>query len=141
MAKLWIKILKIFLLLLSILFGVIFTTIGAYFIYTTSHAKGNCKAPKEKIKFAHRSNTALYQENTLEAILSTVDLKIGAEFDVDQISTGELVIFHDDNAKEVTGVDLEIKEATLEQIRSIKYLETIRGKTYSSRPSIPLTTM
>ena len=116
--KCW-SCLKITIIVFLTLFGIIFTGIGAFFVYTMYHTKSTC-INWGRYKYAHRSNTDLFQENSLEAILSTVDKNIGAEFNIFQISTGELIVFHDENAKELTGVDLDIETAKWDQIKVLK---------------------
>lgn len=131
-----VKISMIILLTFLGFYGLVFTGIGAFFMYTMDNAKGNCQ-PWDKVKYVHKSNTAEYQENTLEAVLATIPLNMGSEFDIHQVATGEMILFHDDNALDVTGVDLDINSATIDQIKQLRYLNTVHNKTYSTNPSIP----
>jgi glycerophosphoryl diester phosphodiesterase len=123
--------------IVMIVIGLFFTIVGALFFTTALNTKGNCKV-KEVISLAHRGDTETFQENTKEGDASAITKGYNAEFDINTISTGEIVVFHDDNALELTGTDLEITAATLSQIQNLKYKLTIRGTTYLTQPSVPL---
>ena len=122
-----------------IVMGLFFTACGIFFFSTAFNTKGNCVPnPKSIVEYAHRSDTQAAQENTTEAVVSAVNKGYGVEIDIYIISTGELIVFHDDNAKDLTGVDLDIDTATLEKIQSLTYLNTIRNTSYPTKPKIPL---
>ena len=72
--------------------------------------KGACaKIPATPYIFAHRGFTKLYQENTLESSLEAVKNNYGIEMDLFNLKSGEIVLFHDYNTKELTGVDRNIE--------------------------------
>jgi glycerophosphoryl diester phosphodiesterase len=133
-------ILYVFLFTFLYLFGLVFTLLGGFFTYTMKNTKGSCSAlPKnETISFLHRSDVSSYQENSLEAILSAVQKGMNPEMDIYQLKSGEFIVFHDQNASDLTGVNILVNEATYEEISKLKYLKTVRNTTYSTSPSIPL---
>lgn len=69
---------------------------------------------------AHRGNTALAPENTLEAFQSAIDSNFGAvELDPRLSSDGELFIMHDDTVDRTTDGTGKIEELTAEQIKKL----------------------
>lgn len=69
---------------------------------------------------AHRGNTALAPENTLEAFQSAIDSNFGAvELDPRLSSDGELFIMHDDTVDRTTDGTGKIEELTAEQIKNL----------------------
>jgi glycerophosphoryl diester phosphodiesterase len=69
---------------------------------------------------AHRGNSSEYPENTLAAFESAILL--GAdwiELDVLRTKDGYIVINHDLSTKNVSGVDLNIGDSTLEELRKL----------------------
>ncbi len=68
----------------------------------------------------HRGYPAKYPENTLlsfrEAIRAGAD---GVELDVWLTRDGEVVIIHDPDTRRVAGVDLKVKDSTLEELRRL----------------------
>lgn len=69
---------------------------------------------------AHRGNTALAPENTLEAFQSAIDSNFGAvELDPRLSSDGELFIMHDDTVDRTTDGTGKVEELTAEQIRNL----------------------
>ncbi len=81
-------------------------------------------------------------ENSLPAYQKAIDANYNIEIDVHLTKDGRLVVFHDGNLKRVCGVDLEIAEHTLEEIKQYglsgtdskiptieEFFELIDGKT------------
>ncbi len=68
----------------------------------------------------HRGYPAKYPENTLlsfrEAIRAGAD---GVELDVWLTRDGEVVVIHDPDTRRVAGVDLRVKDSTLEELRRL----------------------
>jgi hypothetical protein len=118
------------------IFGIVFVGIGAYFAVAQTQSKGSCIPPTNKVKFAHRSWTPKYQENSLEAILEAPKNGYAPEFDLYMTSTNEIILIHDEDALRVTGIDLDVTTATMAQINSLKYLTTINGYSYTTQPNI-----
>ncbi|MBQ4453113.1 MAG: glycerophosphodiester phosphodiesterase [Clostridia bacterium] len=69
---------------------------------------------------AHRGASAGYPENTMAAFRAAQEL--GAdwlELDVQQTKDGHLVVMHDSNARRTTGVNANIWDMTLEEVKSL----------------------
>jgi len=70
--------------------------------------------------WAHRGSSHKYIENSLAAFEQAVeDGADGVELDVQRTLDGELIVFHDENAKRLTGVDKFIWEMTLDEIQAL----------------------
>ncbi|MDR2439860.1 MAG: hypothetical protein LBE12_10885 [Planctomycetaceae bacterium] len=72
------------------------------------------------LTLAHRGLSGLAPENTLTAFKWAV--AIGAdstECDVRQTADGVLVLLHDQNAKQTTGIDVDITKITFEEVRKL----------------------
>mmetsp|Transcript_272 Transcript_272/g.257 ORF Transcript_272/g.257 Transcript_272/m.257 type:complete len:360 (+) Transcript_272:38-1117(+) len=133
------RILLYTLYIIMILVGLFFTIVGAMFFSTKFNTSGECLfKPSEPYTIVHRGDTAVSQENTIEAGVSAVKKGYGTEFDIFLLTTGEFVLFHDDNALETTGTDLEIEDASLSEFQALRYKSAINGVTYSNQPSPPL---
>lgn len=63
-------------------------------------------------------------ENSNAAFKNAVARGNGFEFDVRLTKDGKLVVFHDDNAKRVAGVDLLIKNTDSEEVRKLRLDDT-----------------
>lgn len=69
---------------------------------------------------AHRGSSLSAPENTIPALMAAVEeLADYAEIDIQETKDGELVLFHDNNLKRVTGKDGTIKSMTLEELKSL----------------------
>lgn len=78
--------------------------------------------------FAHRGYSSKYLENTLEAFRACLDLDIyGIELDVQLSKDKELIVFHDENIKRLTGKDILLKDSTLRELKSLKFSD---GQTF-----------
>ena len=125
-------------LAIILLVGLLFTIVGAMFLYTY-HIKNDddnkCVDRRGHI-FAHRGDTYLSQENTLEGGLSAVKQGLGTEFDIFILKTGELVLFHDKNALVTTGVDLQIEEATYSEFMNLEYKRELYGRSYEKKTKV-----
>jgi glycerophosphoryl diester phosphodiesterase len=131
------KCLYLFLLVTIFIAGLFFGIVGALFAYTQYHSTSTCIPPTTKYTYAHRSWTKQYQENTLDGILATVDNNIGAEFDLCLSKDNEIVIMHDDNLLDETGIDKNVSEMTWSEISQLQVLQTIHGVTYDKTRPIP----
>lgn len=70
--------------------------------------------------WAHRGSSHKYIENSLAAFEQAVeDGADGVELDVQRTLDGELIVFHDENTKRLTGVDKFIWEMTLDEIQTL----------------------
>lgn len=74
----------------------------------------------ETLVVAHRAGAAFAPENTAAALrLAAEQGAAMAEIDVQQLGDGALVVLHDTNFRRTTGVDLNVWDATLSQVRSL----------------------
>lgn len=80
--------------------------------------------------WAHRGCCTLYPENTMEAFRAAAVLPgiAGIELDIQLTSDGEIIVFHDENLKRVTGIDKEVCKCTFDEIKSID-IQANDGKT------------
>ncbi len=71
----------------------------------------------------HRGIPALDDENTLEGALKAVEVGADAvENDIYLTTDGHIVIMHDGSAKRTTGVDRNIEDMTLAEVRQLRTL-------------------
>ena len=82
---------------------------------------------------AHRGSSAAAPENTLAAFqLAIADGADLCELDVVQAGDGMIVVTHDTNLRRVSGVDLDVWDASAEQISALEagshFDETFRGE-------------
>lgn len=70
--------------------------------------------------FAHRGVHNEYPENSIPAFQESIDLNFGIELDIHLTKDGQIVVFHDDNLKRMTGVNEYIKFLTYDQIKQYK---------------------
>ena len=69
---------------------------------------------------AHRGAAGAAPENTLAAVRRAVDDRADwIEIDVQETADGEVVVVHDSDFMKLSGIDLNVWNGTLEQIRSI----------------------
>ena len=61
-----------------------------------------------------------YPENTKPAFEEAIKGGFAIEMDVQMTSDGELVVFHDDNIKRLTGKNLDIRDLTLEKVKKLR---------------------
>ena len=53
-------------------------------------------------------------ENTLEAFQKAIEKNYNIELDLHCTKDGEVIVFHDDNLKRITGMYKDVKDATFE---------------------------
>ena len=63
-------------------------------------------------------------ENSMKAFAEAIKNNYIIELDVHLLKDSEVIVFHDDNLKRMTGLDKKIKECTYEEIAEIKLKET-----------------
>lgn len=79
------------------------------------------KIPISNLKIAHRGlHDETVPENSILAFKKCLEEGIPIELDVHLIKGGNLVVFHDDNLKRLTGIDKKIKNLSREELASIK---------------------
>ena len=73
--------------------------------------------------WAHRGCCTLYPENTLEsfkaAVRSLKELQV-LSWIYSLVRIKKIVVFHDENARRVTGIDKDIKDCILDELKSFK---------------------
>ena len=70
---------------------------------------------------AHRGDSSLYRENTLEAIKSAIDKGADVvEIDVHLSSDGEVVVIHDPTLERLWGCAKQVKKLTWSEISAIR---------------------
>lgn len=84
---------------------------------------------KEDLKnriIAHRGiyNNKDIPENSIGAFKKAISSKIPIELDLQLTKDGQIVVFHDDNLKRLTGIDGKIKNYTYLELRNLKLLGT-----------------
>lgn len=76
-------------------------------------------------KIAHRGyHNSKYPENSMGAFKRAIDHGFSIELDIHMLLDGEIVVFHDDNLKRVTGVDKDIEKCTYKEIKNLKLLHS-----------------
>ncbi len=74
---------------------------------------------------AHRGVSGLERENTCPAFVAAgVKSYYGIETDVHITADGKVIVYHDDNLKRLTGLDMVIEETTFDELRKIRLKDT-----------------
>lgn len=78
--------------------------------------------------YAHRGlwNDKL-PENSMAAFRNAIDHRFGMEMDVHLTADDQLVVFHDDTLKRMCGVNRNVCDCTLEELRAMKLAGTEEG--------------
>lgn len=82
--------------------------------------------PYEESLIAHRGlyNNTNIPENSIKAFKEAVKNGYGIELDVQLTADNELVVFHDENLKRMTGVDKILNECNYDEISHLHLLDT-----------------
>lgn len=123
---------------LSSIIALFLVFVGLSYFTPLFHTKGKCQPPPKPYIYAHRGDTGVAQENTVESALSALKKGYGVELDIDIIKTGEYVVFHDKQTAELTGVDRNLTDLSLSEFQDLKYLPLVHTKEYTTRLSPPL---
>ena len=71
--------------------------------------------------YAHRGLwNSIYPENSMPGFSNAVRNGFGIELDVHLTKDGQLVVFHDDNLMRMCGVDRDIHDCTLAELRALR---------------------
>jgi len=75
---------------------------------------------------AHRGihNNLDIPENSILAFKKCLELDTAIELDIQLTNDNELIVFHDDNLKRMTGIDCLLKELSFDEIRNLNLLDT-----------------
>lgn len=121
---------------MSLIFLVYFFVI---FVCKFSIESKNCSFIDKRYTFAHRGgDTTKYQENTLEIVELSALNRYPVEIDLQRLSSGELIVFHDFSFYWKTGYAIDADQTSLSQLRTFHYNTQIDGFNYTSTASIPL---
>jgi glycerophosphoryl diester phosphodiesterase len=72
------------------------------------------------LKIGHRGAAGYEPENTLKSFQKAVELKADAvEFDVRLASTGEIVVIHDSSTERTAGIDCEVSDMPLTELKAL----------------------
>ena len=85
------------------------------------------RTPYMNVHYAHRGlfdNKTLAPENSLAAFRKAVDAGYGIELDVQLSKDKKLVVFHDATLKRMCGVEGNVWDYTLEELRQFKLAES-----------------
>lgn len=63
-------------------------------------------------------------ENSIKAFTKAIEKKYIIELDVHLLKDGNVVVFHDDNLKRMTGIDKLIKNTTYDEIKDLKLINS-----------------
>ena len=63
-------------------------------------------------------------ENSIKAFYKAVIKKYPIELDIQLTKDNEIVVFHDKNLKRMTGLDKDVEDLTLDEIKKLKLLDT-----------------
>lgn len=79
----------------------------------------------EGIYISHRGlHNNEIPENSLMAFKNAIEKCLAIELDLHLLKDNEVVVFHDDNLKRMTGLDKDIKDCTYEEIKNLKLLDS-----------------
>ena len=77
--------------------------------------------------FAHRGVHSEYPENSMPAFEKAIELNLGIELDIHLTQDNQIVVFHDDNLRRMTGVNDLVKLSTYDQLKQYKLNGTQYG--------------
>lgn len=99
--------------IMRILYTVLFTVV---LLIVTS-----CMENKQPVIIGHRGAAGYETENSLPSIQKALDLKVDAiEIDVFKLKSGEIVVFHDNNLRRLTGDTADIEDKTLPELNKLR---------------------
>lgn len=80
----------------------------------------------KNIKISHRGlhNNIDIPENSMKAFKKSIDNNIPIELDVHMLKDNNIVVFHDNNIKRMTGINKELKDLTYDELKRYKLLNT-----------------
>jgi glycerophosphoryl diester phosphodiesterase len=86
---------------------------------------------KNILSIGHQGAKGYVAENTIESINKAIELEVdGIEIDIFKCASGELVLFHDKNLKELTGKSGLIENLTIEQLKEFSVLGKYKIPTF-----------
>jgi glycerophosphoryl diester phosphodiesterase len=120
--------LKIALIILGAAVALLF----ALFLFLTGTKKNRRMNEFKYVKYAHRGLHGEFlgsysAENSLSAFRKAAELGFGIELDVRLSADGEVVVFHDDTLKRVTGREGRAEDFTAAELAELSLLGTEEG--------------
>lgn len=109
----------------------VFVVIIAFYAFLT--APGRIPRDMEELWEWHYAHRGLYSkdqsipENSLAAFAAAAASGYGMELDITITADGEVVVFHDDILSRACGVDKDIRECTLSELRDCRLFGTKEG--------------
>ncbi len=105
---------------------IIFILLLLWILMISPRRNGPSLKDMQPFDYAHRglfNENDGVDENSLEAFRRATDKGFGSELDVHLTKDGKLVVMHDDSLKRTAGVDINISDSTLEELRKnrLKY--------------------
>lgn len=86
---------------------------------------------------AHRGDKLKYPENTIPAFKAAIDFGVDMiETDIRMTKDGELVLIHDRSALRTTGVDKNIDELTLAEVKKLNAGHTFKPQMQTEIPTV-----
>lgn len=76
---------------------------------------------------AHAGCAGQYTENTLSALRQAAPHVDAIEIDIRRCGSGELVLFHDETLQKAAGIDQNINEISLQELRKITVFDSEEG--------------
>ena len=81
---------------------------------------GAVQEPWLPMVVAHRGYSSVFPENTLAAFAGALDIGVDyIELDVQMTKDGQLVVFHDDDLKRITGAEGAVRDYTLAELGAL----------------------
>lgn len=102
---------------------VVAVVVGSVYIYLVQagRVKFNIEYVKNVDVTAHRGASSQYPENSKSAFEGAIDLGANwIELDVQQTKDGQIIVMHDTNLKRTTGQDVNIWEATYDDLQKME---------------------
>ncbi|MDH3719280.1 MAG: glycerophosphoryl diester phosphodiesterase membrane domain-containing protein, partial [Planctomycetota bacterium] len=109
----WFRFTRMRLAAVGMVGAVLAATVGVMTMHSV-RLEDNCQVT------AHRGSSAAAPENTLAAVKQAIaDGADWVEIDVQETADGEVVVFHDSDFMKLSGVNLKIWDATLNDLKDI----------------------
>lgn len=87
---------------------------------TAPAQNGAVQEPWLPMVVAHRGYSSVFPENTLAAFAGALDIGVDyIELDVQMTKDGQLVVFHDDDLKRITGAEGAVRDYTLAELGAL----------------------
>ena len=78
-----------------------------------------------KTIIAHRGVHYRYLENTVLAFNEAINRNYTIEFDIRVTKDNQIVVFHDSNLKRIFGINRDVDDLTLDELKKYRYIPTL----------------